>query len=366
VAISRSTRLARARTTIAGWPGRAVTRLAEAGWRIALAAITAAVSWVLAQHLLGQPSPIFAPIAAVVCLTDAPGVRGRRAVRLLAGVCVGVGVGELAVRVLSGGWLQVGVAVAAGMLVVSLGSINSLTLLQAGIASLLVVGLASPQTGWTRLLSALIGGALALLVSQVLASPSPLRLLTGAARDALRVPAEALGEVAGALREPSASRAEAAVESLRGSQAPLAAFLDARDTAGGLVSTTLRGRRERARVTELCDRLAGIEYVHASSVLLARTAAEALADGARFPDHLVRGVDELAAAVRALAADPAAPDPHADDPDGPRPAHEIADELAATRAGGLDDRDAQLAAQLHLLAVDVAALLDPSRVPSAA
>ncbi|WP_433785651.1 FUSC family protein [Actinomycetospora sp. CA-101289] len=322
------------------------------------------MAWVVAQYLLGQPAPIFAPIAAVVCLTDAPGARGRRAVRVLAGVCVGVAVGELAVRVLASGWLQIGVAVAAGMLVVALGSINSLALLQAGIAALLVVALASPQTGWTRLLSAVIGGALALLVSQVLATPSPARVITGAARDALRVPADALGEVGAALRERSASRAARAVEALRAGQGALASFLDASDTAAALATSTLRGRRERGRVDELRTRLAAVEYVHASSVLLARTVAEALGDGADVPGHLARGVDELAAAVRAVAADPAAPDPSADDPAGPRPTHEIADELAAVRPGGLADRDAQLATQLHLLALDVAALVDPSSAPA--
>ncbi|MFC5137505.1 aromatic acid exporter family protein [Actinomycetospora rhizophila] len=314
----------------------------------------------LAQHLLRQPAPIFAPIAAVVCLTDDPGKRGRRALRLLAGVCVGVAVGELATRVTGSGWLQVGTAVAAGMLVVALGSINSLTLLQAGIAALLVVGLASPATGWTRLLSAVIGGVLALVVSQVLVSPSPVRLLVGAAREALRGPAEALGEVAAALREGSAARAEDAVTALRGGQAPLATFLDTSETAGSLASTTVRGRRERARVAVLRRRLAGVEYVHASTVLLARTAVEVRAAGASVPAHLADGVDELAAAVRAVAADPGAPDPRADDLGGPRPTHEIADELAATRPGGLADRDAQLAAQLHVLARDVAALVDHS------
>jgi uncharacterized membrane protein YgaE (UPF0421/DUF939 family) len=354
------TSLARTRDGVVAWARRAGGRLRDGVWRIGLAAVTAAAAWVLAQHLLHQPAPIFAPIAAVVCLTDAPGVRGRRAVRLLAGVCVGVVVGELATRVVSSGWLQVGAAVAVGMLVVSLGSISSLTLLQSGIAALLVVGLASPQTGWTRLLSAVIGGVLALIVSQVLVSPSPVRLITDAARDALRIPADALGEVAAALREGSASRAADAVAALRGGQDALASFLEAHETAGALVSTTLRGRRERARVDELRARLGGIEYVHASTVLLARTVSESLDDGASLPEHLVRGVEELAAAIQALASDPASPDPPAADPSGPRPTHEIADELSGTRPGGLADRDAQLAAQLHLLALDVAALVDPA------
>ncbi|MEJ2886007.1 FUSC family protein [Actinomycetospora aeridis] len=345
---------------VAAWAGRAGSRLRNGAWRIALAAVTATVAWVLAQYLLGQPTPIFAPIAAVVCLTDDPGTRGRRALRLLAGVCAGVAVGELATRVTGSGWLQVGMAVAAGMVVVVLGSINSLTLLQSGIAALLVVGLASPQTGWTRLLSAVIGGVLALVVSQVLASPSPVRMLVSAARDALAVPASALAEVAAALREGSASRAGDAVTTLRDGPELLATFLDTSETAASLAATTVRGRRERARVTALRDRLAGIEYVHASTVLLARAAAETLSAGASVPARLTDGVAELAAAVQALAADPSASDPRVEEPGGPRPIHEVAEELARTRPGGLADRDAQLAAQLHLLALDVAALVDPA------
>lgn len=352
--------LAGAHAALRGLPGRAAGRLRDGWYRIVLAGATAAGAWVLAQLLLGQPAPIFAPIAAVVCLTDNADRRGRRALRLLCGVCAGVVVGEAATRVIGAGWLQVAVAVLAGMLVVSVGSINPLTLLQAGIASLLVVGLASPQTGWTRLASAVVGGALALLVSQVLATPSPVRYLADAARRALGPPADALEEAAAALRERSLDRARAAAEGLRAGHDVLATFLDTRSGADTIAGSTLRGRRERSRVRELQRRFGGVEYVYAGSVLLTRTAVEVVEDGATVPERLVGGVEDLAASLRAVAADPVAGDPRSGSGrcDGDR-AHEVAERLAATDPADHDAHATQLATQLHLLAADVATLTDP-------
>lgn len=340
--------------------GAVATRLGQGWYRIVLAGVTASAAWVVAQLVLRQPAPIFAPIAAVVCLTDSAENRGRRVLRVLGGVCAGVIVGEVAGRLIGTGWLQIALAVIAGMLVVSVGSINSLTLLQAGIASLLVVGLSSPQAGWTRLASAVIGGLLALLVSQVLATPSPVRFLADAARRALGPPTRALEDVAAGLRAGSAEQVRDAAEGLRAGHDALAEFLGARSSVTSLATVTVRGRRERACVEEMRGRFGGVEYVYAGAVLLARAAAESVAGGAAVPDRLVGGVEELATALRAVADDPADPDPidrsHADRAG----AGEVARGLAAIDPADHDARSAQLATQLHLLAGDVAALTVPA------
>ncbi len=111
----------RARERLAGLPGRAAGRLRQAWVRIAMDGVVAVVAFVLAQVVLRQPAPIFAPIAAIVCLTDSAEKRGQRAVRLLLGVIAGVLVGEGAKLVVGSGWLQVGAAVVVGMLVVATG-----------------------------------------------------------------------------------------------------------------------------------------------------------------------------------------------------------------------------------------------------
>ncbi|MCD2188805.1 FUSC family protein [Actinomycetospora soli] len=343
-----------------GLAERAWTRVRQAWVRIALDGATAVAAFVVAQLVLRQPAPIFAPIAAVVCLTDAPAARGPRALRLLLGVVAGVAVGELAKVVLGSGWLQVGAAVVVGMLVVSLGSINPLALLQSGIAALLVVGIGSSQAGWTRLASALIGGALALVVSQVLVSPSPTRQLGEAVTAALRRIADGLHDVGSGLRSGTSEELRDAAESLRGGHDDVAEFFDARTTSNRLARTTLRGRRERAALAAMQRRFEGLEYVHAGSVLLARTAAEVVARGDEVPARLVDGVSELAAVVAALADHPRDTDPT---PDGTRSAHDVADGLAATDPESWAAGAARLATQLHLLAEDVDALTDPrSRV----
>lgn len=359
---SRATRL---REALVGLPGRSAGRLRDAWGRIALDGATAVVAFLLAQVILGQATPIFAPIAAVVCLTDSPEARGRRAARLLCGVLVGVAVGELAKVVIGSGWLQVGAAVVVGMLVVSLGSISSLTLLQSGIAALLVVGIGSSQAGWSRLASAVIGGALALLVSQVLASPSPVRQLADAAGTALRGIADGLDDVVGALRGPgpeadAGAALRRAAECLRGGHADVAAVLEARDASEALARSTVRGRRERASLAAMLERLAGLEYVHAGAVLLARTAAEVTDRGDDVPADLVDGVADLAAVVRALAEHPRAADP-APGLRSSRDAHAVAAALARTDPDTRPPGAARLATQLHLLADDVDALTDSSR-----
>jgi uncharacterized membrane protein YgaE (UPF0421/DUF939 family) len=346
-----------------GLPGRAAGRLRGAWVRIALDGATAVVAFLLAQVILGQATPIFAPIAAVVCLTDSPEARGRRAARLLCGVLVGVAVGELTKVVIGSGWLQVGAAVVVGMLVVSLGSISSLTLLQSGIAALLVVGIGSSQAGWSRLASAVIGGALALLVSQVLVSPSPVRQLAGAAGTALRGIADGLDDVVGALRGPGPDAGAAlrcAAERLRGGHADVAAVLEARDASEALARSTVRGRRERASLAAMLERLVGLEYVHAGAVLLARTAAEVTGRGDDVPADLVDGVADLVAVVRAMAEHPRAADP-APGPGSSRNAHAVAAALARTDPDTRPPGAARLATQLHLLAEDVDALTDSSR-----
>lgn len=345
---------------VSGLTGRAVDRVRQAWVRIALDGATAMAAFVLAQVVLRQPAPIFAPIAAVVCLTDAPAARGPRALRLLLGVVAGVAVGELAKVLIGSGWLQVGAAVVVAMLIVSLGSINPLALLQAGIAALLVVGIGSSQAGWTRLASALVGGALALVVSQVLVTPSPTRQFADAVATALRGLADGLRDVGSGLRSGSPEAVRTAAEGLRGGHGDVADILDARTTSTRLARTTLRGRRERAALVAMQRRYEGLEYVHAGSVLLARTAVEVLERGDDVPPRLVDGVDELAGVVGALAEHPRDTDPTPDDRDV-RSAHDVAEDLAGTDPESWAAGAARLATQLHLLAEDVAALTDPRR-----
>ncbi len=67
----------------------------------------------MATDLIGHQRPFFAPIAAVVSLNGAR--RMRRAVELVVGVSVGVGVGDLLISVIGSGPWQIGLVVALAM-----------------------------------------------------------------------------------------------------------------------------------------------------------------------------------------------------------------------------------------------------------
>lgn len=279
-------------------------RVRQVTWRVILASVTGALAWWLAQRILEQPAPIFAPIAAIVSLIDEPGVRGRRVLRLLGGVLVGVGVGEILVRYLDTGPWQFVVAVAISMLLVATFSTNPLTLIQAGIAAMLVIALHSPDIGFSRLYSALLGGLLALVVSQVLVTPSPSALLATAARTALDPAARCLRGAARSLQQADPETAEEVLDLVRKGHQELATFETARERSRAITQQTLRGHRQRQRVRRLDARLVNVERVHTDAVLIARALADVLRQPTPAPDRIIRDLTDLAAAVETFAGDP--------------------------------------------------------------
>ncbi|MER7076898.1 Uncharacterized membrane protein YgaE, UPF0421/DUF939 family [Saccharopolyspora kobensis] len=317
--------------------------------RVLLAAVTAGVAWWLAQLLLGQPAPIFAPIAAVVSLIDEPGARGRRAFRMLSGVLVGVAVGEVLVRHTGAGPVEIGVATAVAMFLASAFSTNPLPILQAGIAALLVVGVHTPESGFSRLFGALIGGALALLVSQVLVTPSPMAMLSDAARTVLTPAARALRGAARALADSDLDAAEDTANIVREAHKDVAAFDAARSATREIALRTLRGRRERRRARQLDLRLSGLDSLHASVVLIVRLTQEVLRQHDEVPSWTSRSIAELAEAVEILAESPASAEHR-------RRAHDLAERLARLETTGLSHPVAALVTEVRLAAADLVEL----------
>jgi hypothetical protein len=110
-------------------------RLAANAWVIAQSGVAAGLSWWLAQTFLHQPQTAFAPFAAIVVLLGGTGGRGPRALRVVLGVSVGVGVGELLVGVTDRGPLSLAVAGILAMTLVSTVSPGTLPVIHAGTSS---------------------------------------------------------------------------------------------------------------------------------------------------------------------------------------------------------------------------------------
>jgi uncharacterized membrane protein YccC len=312
-------------------PGRRHGRLAIVSARVrrhgpslALAAAAAALAFLIAGTAFGPEQAYFAPIAAVVCTGLAAGQRLRRAAEITAGVTLGLLAADLLVRVIGGGWLQLGVAVLlATVAAVALGA-GPLMSNQAAIAAILVVALAPTEvTPWVRLGDALIGGTIALLLA--LAVPlDPRRVAARAAEEFVDALACALLDVAEALAAGDLETMEDVVDrsaELAGRVSELDDALAVVGGEGGGGGQRDRGRRKRkdplafvaeprppdrprpgsgehlARLARLRSRA---DFVVSSTRALARAAANSLRRGHPVDPRLVHAVSGLADAVRAL------------------------------------------------------------------
>ncbi|MEU5529460.1 FUSC family protein [Micromonospora chersina] len=77
------------------------------------AGLAAALAWWIGHRVLGNPSPVFAPSAAVGTIVAALGQRARRTFELLIGVGLGIAASDFLLAVLGHGFWQVGVIVPA-------------------------------------------------------------------------------------------------------------------------------------------------------------------------------------------------------------------------------------------------------------
>nr|WP_238558959.1 FUSC family protein [Rhodococcus rhodnii] len=134
--------------------------------------LAAALAWWVATALVGHTTPFFAPIAAIVSLGLSLGSRLRRSVELVAGVSIGVGIGDLLIAGIGRGTWQIGLVVLLAMSAAVLLDSGPIISLQAGTSAVLVATLIPPggPAGLDRMVDALVGGLVGILV--VAAIPS--------------------------------------------------------------------------------------------------------------------------------------------------------------------------------------------------
>ena len=85
------------------------------GWRCRRA-WRSAIAWAGALWLIGTPSPVFAPTAAVATIASSAGRRLRRSIELIVGIVLGIGVGNAFVEAVGAGFWQMGVIVTLAIL----------------------------------------------------------------------------------------------------------------------------------------------------------------------------------------------------------------------------------------------------------
>lgn len=184
--------------------------------RIAQTALAAGAAWELALQIPGHGKPFFAPIATVIALGGQRGRRGRQALQMMFGVALGIVVGGAVVAVAGVGAWQLVVAIGASLLVTTGGGASPLARAQAGASAVLVVALHTPGSNIAvqRLVDALIGGGIAIVLAQLLFPVDPLELVRVEARDLRSRLAAALDEVAVALESGDRARARSALAAI--------------------------------------------------------------------------------------------------------------------------------------------------------
>ncbi|AEF38961.1 hypothetical protein AS9A_0504 [Hoyosella subflava DQS3-9A1] len=289
-----------------------VRRLVLSAVPILQCAIAAGLAWWVAKELVGNPEPFFAPIAAVVSLGLTLATRVRRVFELLAGVVVGIGVGDLLVMWIGTGPWQIALVVAMAMAVAVFVDGGPIITMQAATSGVLVATLLPPEDGlgFSRMADALVGGAVGILVV-ALVPTHPVRrarrdagALLWVARDVLRQAAEGLEQSDAAVLEKALREARATqpgIDQLRGD-------LKAGRDISRLAPIYWGARERHRRIAETAD---PIDAALRNIRVLTRRALTLVKDGEKLNPKvvaLVRDLGEATAVVRRMViADPGQP-----------------------------------------------------------
>lgn len=280
-------------------------RLRSGGRQIIETTVAASIAWFIAADALGHLQPFFAPAAALIVLGQARGVRIGRTVEILFGVAGGVLAADLVVSLL--GTRSAGAIVSVVLLVflvtVAVGA-GPLLSTQAAISGLYVAVIAPPTDSFVpvRFLDALIGGLVALVVSQLSRPRDPLATLVQGSLGMLDEVADILVGVGAALTAgelPAARELLARARQTDGQVEELRAQVTA--TREDLW-VDLHRRERLGRVDALDDATDQIDYLVRNVRVLARCAVTVLTRSASSHPELGEVVASLAKAVRMMAA----------------------------------------------------------------
>ncbi|MEG3632415.1 FUSC family protein [Micromonospora palythoicola] len=265
--------------------------------------LAAALSWALAHDVLGRPSPIFAPSAAVGTIVAALGQRARRTAELMLGVGLGLVISDLFVDILGFGLWQIGLVVALAIAVALLATGHSGALVaQAGSTAVLIATFAQFEQGlqWARIVDAGVGGVVALVVVALLLPVNPMRILNSATAPVASTLRTQLHEVGHALTERDRDRALRALDQLSAMDPDLQRMDEA---LGGAEEVTVIAPARWQRRLDVEHYRHGIPHIRRVSLgarELARWAATTLEYDEPIPEELPAAVGKLAEAVHLL------------------------------------------------------------------
>ena len=290
--------------------GAGVKRLRAVWFNLVQASVAAGLSWYLAHDVLSHPQPFFAPIAAAVSLSISNVLRAQRAIQMMIGVTLGIGIGTLAQALLGPGAIPITVAALVALCVavfIGGGFIGQGMMFanQTAISAILVLALFRTDIRFERIYDALLGGAVAIVFAVLLFPANPLTVLRIARIGVLGVLQGVLSRAADIAAGRKQAPADWPLSAVDRVHQQLGGLIEARTTARQIVRVAPRrwGLRDTIRAA---DHQAVHVALLAGSVLeLARAVAPGADGRARLPQPVHDVLVVLAAATALADSDPA-------------------------------------------------------------
>jgi uncharacterized membrane protein YgaE (UPF0421/DUF939 family) len=284
---------------------RALDRLRARAWPILQTAVAAVAAWYLAKLLLGEEQPVFASIAAVVALGATYGQRPERAIELIGGVVLGIGVADLLVVLLGSGPLQLGLLVVLAMSAAVVLGGGPVLVTEAAVSAILLVLIEPTNAGFppSRLVEALAGGGVALAISAVAFPLNPILLVARSTQAIFGELGRNLEEVAAALAERDGARAQAALQAAREMDKGVRELEESLTVARETARFSPGRRSSREEIERYARGMRHIDYAVRNTRVLARHVGRYLGAGGQPPPELADAVRALGYAVWALAAE---------------------------------------------------------------
>jgi uncharacterized membrane protein YgaE (UPF0421/DUF939 family) len=289
----------------------ALKRLRGRLFNLLQTSVAAGLAWYLAHDVLGHPQAFFAPIASAVCLSISNVLRAQRAIQMMIGVTMGIGIGTVVQWLLGPGAVPIAVATLIALslaVLIGQGFIGQGMMFanQTVVSAILVLALYRSGVGWERIYDALIGGCLAIVFAVLLFPADPLKVLRGARIGVLRVLQAVLSrtaEVAAGRRVPPPDWPLSAVDRVH---EQLGGLIQARATARQVVRLSPRRWRLHNSVQGADHQAVHVALLAGSVLELARAVAPHV-DGRRhrLPQPVHDVLIDLAAATALADSDPA-------------------------------------------------------------
>jgi uncharacterized membrane protein YgaE (UPF0421/DUF939 family) len=284
---------------------RALDRLRGRAWPILQTAVAAVAAWYLAKLLLPEERPVFASIAAVIALGATYGQRPERAVELIGGVVLGIGVADLLILGIGTGPLQLGLLVVLAMSAAVVVGGGPVLVTEAAVSAILLALLEPTNAGLppSRLLEALVGGGVALAISALAFPLNPVLLVGRSTQGIFGELGRTLEEVATALADRDQARAEAALHSAREIDLRTRELEEAMAVGQETARFSPGRRSSRGELDRYARGMRHIDYAVRNTRVLARHVGRYLRAGGAAPAQLTESIQALGSAVWALAAE---------------------------------------------------------------